>query len=118
MASKKQSVKTLVPGTIVTVDLGNAPFGHEQSGLRPAVVLSEQNGVVIMIPLTTNTTALRFSATYAIDDDKENGLTAPSVALVFQIRAIDVSRIFKRLGTVSVKDARSLNKIIRTVTFL
>ena len=118
MASQKQSVKTLVPGTIVMVDLGNPPFGHEQAGLRPGVVLSEQNGVAIIIPLTTNTTALRFSSAYAITDDKQNGLTAPSVALVFQLRAVDVGRIVKRLGSVSIKDARSLNKIIRTVTSL
>ncbi len=118
MASQKQNVKKLVPGTIVMIDLGNAPFGHEQAGLRPGVVLSVQNGVVIIIPLTTNTTALRFVATYAITDNTENGLTAPSVALVFQMRAVDVGRIVKRLGSVSVKDARALNKIIRTVTSL
>ena len=118
MASKKQSVKIPVSGSIVLIDLGNAPFGHEQAGLRPGVVLSEQNGVVIMIPLTTNTAALRFSATFAITDDKENGLTTPSVALVFQMRAIDVGRIVKHIGLVSVKDARLLNKIIRSVTTL
>lgn len=118
MASKKQSVKTFIPGSIVVIDLGNAPFGHEQSGLRPGVVLSAQNGVLIMIPLTTNTTALRCSATFAIADDKVNGLTAPSVALVFQIRAIDTGRVIKRLGSVSIKDSRALNKIIRTITSL
>lgn len=118
MASQKQNVETLAPGTIVMVDLGNAPFGHEQAGLRPGVVLSEQNGVAIIIPLTTNTTALRFSATFALIGDKQNGLTASSVALVFQLRAVDVGRIVKRLGSVSIKDARSLNKIIHTVTSL
>jgi mRNA interferase MazF len=118
MASKKQSIKNLTSGSVVFIDLGNAPFGHEQSGLRPGVVLSEQNGVVIIIPLTTNTAALRFLATYAIADDKQNGLTTPSIALVFQMRAVDVGRIVKRLGSVSIKDARALNKIIRTVTSL
>ena len=116
MAQQKQSVKTLVPGSIVIIDLGNAPFGHEQAGLRPGIVLSVQNGVVVTIPLTANTTALRFLATFAIDPDKQNGLTAPSVALVFQMRAVDINRIVKNLGSVSSKDARALNKIIRTIT--
>jgi mRNA interferase MazF len=118
MVSQKQHLKLPIPGSIVIIDLGNAPFGHEQAGLRPGVVLSEQNGVVVIIPLTTNTTALRFSATFAIVDDNQNGLTVPSVALVFQIRAVDVGRIVKRIGTISAKDARALNKIIRTVTCL
>lgn len=118
MASQKQSVKKPTAGAVVILDLGNAPFGHEQSGLRPGIILSEQNGVVITIPLTTNTTALRFSATFAVVPDSKNGLAATSVALVFQIRAVDKTRIVKHIGVLSSKDARVLNKLIRTITSL
>ena len=118
MATQKPRLTKPVPGSVLLVDLGDAPFGHEQSGLWPAIVLSLQNGVIVIIPLTTNTTALRFSATYAIANDNQNGLSTPSVALVFQIRAVDAERMVKHIGVVSAKDARALNKIIRTISQL
>jgi mRNA-degrading endonuclease toxin of MazEF toxin-antitoxin module len=109
-------MKKLYGGTVVQVDLGTVPYGHEQAGLRPAVLLSVQNNIALVVPLTSNTTALRFAATFPILHDKANGLTETSVALAFQLRAIDTKRVVKRMGVLHLKDIRSLNKIIRTIT--
>ena len=109
-------MKKLHGGVVVQVDLGTLPYGHEQSGLRPAILLSMQNNIALVVPLTSNTTALRFSATLPISPNKTNGLSETSVALAFQLRAIDTQRVVKRIGMLNAKDIRSLNKIIRIIT--
>lgn len=109
---------THASGSVVLADLGDAPFGHEQSGYRPAIVLSSQHQLTIVVPLTSNERALRFKATAVILPTKQNGLIEPSVALGFQIRAIDSHRIVRRIGAVDTKDKKRINKAIRSVTFL
>jgi mRNA interferase MazF len=80
--------------------------GHEQSGRRPAIIVQDQAyagllPVVLVVPLTTSTATLRFPGTVLIPAGPENGLRQPSVALVFQMRAVDRRRIGDRIGTVS-----------------
>ena len=79
--------------------------GHEQRGRRPAVILQDDNygdglPVVLVIPLTTVRSAIRFAGTTFIRPTPGNGLQHESVALVFQLRAID-RRLQERIGTVS-----------------
>ena len=112
LVAQAQSMKA-TSGSIVLIDLGAAPFGHEQAGLRPAVVLSVTNGMAIVVPLTSNTASLRFSATLPIVPTKRNGLATSSVVLAFHIRSIDARRIVKRLGDLDVKDARAVDKLVR-----
>ena len=102
-------------GAIVLVDLGAGPFGHEQAGLRPAIVVSINNGIAVLVPLTSNTASLRFTATLPITPNKENGLATTSIVLAFHIRAVDARRIVKRIGTLDSKNKRSLNKLLRSV---
>ena len=115
LVAQAQSMKA-TSGSIVLIDLGAAPFGHEQAGLRPAVVLSVTNGMAIVVPLTSNTASLRFSATLPIVPTKRNGLATSSVVLAFHIRSIDARRIVKRLGDLDVKDARAVDKLVRSIT--
>lgn len=87
--------------------------GHEQQGRRPAIVLQNDNygadlPVVLVIPLTTARAAQRFAGTTSIHPTPENGLRGESVALVFQLRAIDRRRLQERIGAV---DAEALNAI-------
>ena len=94
-------------GDIHWVDLP-AANGREQRGRRPAVVLQDDNyggnlPVVLVVPLTTARAAMRFAGTTLIRATAENGLWQASVALVFQLRAIDRGRIQERIGTVSAK---------------
>jgi mRNA interferase MazF len=56
--------------------------------------------VVLVIPLTTARGAMRFAGTVLIRPTAENGLPQASVALVFQLRAIDRRRVQERIGSV------------------
>ena len=91
-------------GDIHWVDLP-AANGREQRGRRPAVILQDDDyagdlPVVLVVPLTTARAAMRFAGTTLIPPTAENGLRQASVALVFQLRAIDRRRIQERIGTV------------------
>lgn len=86
------------PGDVWIVhipDLGT----HEQSGTRPAVVVARvAKTVVTVIPCTSNKAALRFPYTCRIEPSKKNGLTKSTIALVFHLRALDVSYFDKKIG--------------------
>ena len=67
--------------------------GHEQSGVRPAVVVSDVIGhIVMVIPFTSSITALRFAHTIQFSPSTSNNLSSTSIAMVFQLRPIDVKR--------------------------
>jgi mRNA-degrading endonuclease toxin of MazEF toxin-antitoxin module len=92
-------------------------FGHEQGGVRPATVLAmTDTSIVIAIPLTSNTEALRFSHTLLLPASKGNGLAEDSVALLFHLRAIDMRRIVEisgRLAPLILTDIdRRLRKLL------
>ena len=94
-------------GDIHWVDLP-AANGREQRGRRPAVVMQDDDyggdlPVVLVAPLTTARAAMRFAGTTLIRPTTENGLRQTSVALVFQLRAIDRRRIQEHIGNVSVE---------------
>jgi len=59
--------------------------------------------VVLGVPLTTARAAMRFSGTTLIRPTAENGLRQASVALGFQLRAIDRRRIQEHIGAVSAE---------------
>jgi mRNA-degrading endonuclease toxin of MazEF toxin-antitoxin module len=77
--------------------------GRAQAGRRPAIVVQKDKTLptVLLIPLTTQQDALRFSGTILIEPDANNHLRQPSVALVFQLTAIDKNFIKGKLGTIS-----------------
>jgi mRNA interferase MazF len=77
--------------------------GHAQAGRRPAIVVQGSEAcsrlpTVLCIPLTTQLDALRFPGTVLVDADANNGLRRASVALVFQLTAVDRSFLSTRLG--------------------
>jgi mRNA interferase MazF len=80
--------------------------GHAQAGRRPAVILqsaSRASGLptVLVVPLTTQMDALRFPGTVLVEADSQNGLRRASVALVFQLTAVDLRFVASRAGKVS-----------------
>ena len=105
------------PGDIVLVELG-MPHGHEQAGTRPAIVVSVANRMMLVIPLTSITTALRFSAVHLVTPSKKNRLNADSIALVFQLRALDARHIRSRIGSLDARDKRELNKLLDTTAHI
>ena len=90
-------------GEIVWADLP-ASDGHEQSGRRP-VMISQDDGyagslsTVLIVPMTSSLAVLRYPGTVAITATPANGLAYDSVLLVFQIRALDLSRLGRMIGT-------------------
>ncbi len=80
--------------------------GHAQAGRRPAIVLqseaaSTQLPTVLMVPLTSRLDASRFPGTLLVEKDLENNLRRSSVALVFQLTAVDRSFLDGVVGHVS-----------------
>jgi mRNA interferase MazF len=79
--------------------------GHEQMGSRPVLVLQDNKygrgaPIILAVPFSTRLRTQRFDGTVLIEPDEHNGLTAPSVVLVFQLRALDKSRFDRRIGRV------------------
>lgn len=89
-------------GEIYWVDFP-ARGGRAQSGRRPAIIFQKETTLptVLLIPLTTQQDALRFAGTVLVNPDVNNNLTQTSVALVFQLTAVDKNFIKGKLGTLS-----------------
>ncbi|HEY4477606.1 MAG TPA: type II toxin-antitoxin system PemK/MazF family toxin [Candidatus Paceibacterota bacterium] len=101
------------PGDIWVVEIP-ALGTHEQSGVRPAVVIARvAKTIVTVIPCTSNAEALRFPFTYAIEPTKQNGLTVVSVALVFHLRALDAVFLKQRIGELDKKTLADIRKLAR-----
>ena len=103
-------------GDICVVDL-TVSVGREQSGVRPAIVVSpgDMPGVVIVIPLTTNIDSLRFPHTLALLPDSKNRLEQESVALIFQVRAIDKKRIMQIIGKLDSATRKKIDAALKKV---
>jgi mRNA interferase MazF len=89
-------------GEVWQVDIPFTP-DHAQSGVRPAVIVQDDLSIatlptILMVPFTSSRGALRFPGTVLVQPDGQNGLTVPSVALVFQMRALDKRYYLQRLG--------------------
>jgi mRNA interferase MazF len=99
-------------GDIWLVDLSDAK-GHEQRGVRPAIVVGGANGLFLVIPLTSSMSSARFSHTCIISPGPHNGLDTESIALVFQIVALDRERFQHRIGAVSEQQRLAIVALIR-----
>src|SRR5438067_2247278 len=91
-------------GDIVRVQL-DPVVGHEQAGVRPALVLSpeiiNENLEVVMIASITSK-RLQFVMPYEVlIPAGEGGLRSDSKVLLMQIRCIDQRRILSHFGSVS-----------------
>src|SRR5207248_6137230 len=95
----------MTPGDLYWVEFP-AGAGRAQAGRRPAVIVQSASATsrlptVLMVPLTTQHDALRFPGTVLVEADATNGLRRASVALGFQMTAIDKQFLSGRLGRIS-----------------
>ena len=93
-------------GEVWKVDIPFAP-GHAQAGQRPAVIVQDDPFIgtlptVLIVPFTSSQRAARFPGTLLVQPDGQNGLTLPSMALVFQTRVLDQRNCLQRLGVLDV----------------
>jgi len=92
---------------IVNIPRSSDQTGHEQIGSRPAIdVQSDVNDpglpTTIIIPFTSKLQARRFPHTILVNPSAYNGLSDPSVLLVFQLRALDKKRIGNKIGRLEI----------------
>ena len=102
-------------GDIYLVDLPQIG-GREQMGKRPAIIVQQAEynlPTVLIVPLTTKIKALDFAGTILIKPDERNHLDKESVALAFQLRAIDRKRLSKKMGELRVDQITKLQSLIK-----
>lgn len=100
-------------GSVCIVRLAEGD-GREQYGERPAILISlPSTDIAVVIPLTSNLEALRFSYSLAVLPDKHNNLDQKSVALIFHIKAIDKRRIIKIIGKINKETQKKISKILK-----
>jgi mRNA interferase MazF len=94
----------------------NSTQGSEQAGIRPVIIF--QNDVVsrfstttIAIPLTTNLRRAALPICLAIEQG-DGGLASASVALCFQMRSLDKTRLIKRLGQLKNETITQLEEVV------
>lgn len=91
--------------------------GHEVKKTRPAIVVTDDvynthNWVVIVMPVTSRTTA---EYDQVLIQPPEGGLNNPSVTLPDQIRAIDRARLVEHLGDLSPETLAKVDHSLRVV---
>lgn len=88
--------------------------GHEQTGTRPVLIIADtESNISVVIPFTSNIQALRFPHTIEVEPSKGNGLLSKSIALVFQIRAIDKKRLKNEIGIIEVATQKRIDKMLK-----
>ena len=92
-------------------------MGSEQRGQRPAVVIAvqPQANISMVVPLTSNQAALRFPYSHKITCTSGNGLSADSVALVFQMRSLAMSagRFLSKMGAIEQEHFAAIRELVK-----
>jgi mRNA-degrading endonuclease toxin of MazEF toxin-antitoxin module len=107
-------------GDVIWVDFPPGA-GRAQAGRRPAIIAqtaaaSDRLPTVLLIPLTTQQDALRFPGTVLVERDDSNGLLHVSVALVFQITAVDRRFLGSQAGTISRATMELIRAALHDIT--
>lgn len=93
--------------------------GHEQAGQRPAIIVqtvaSERLPTVLIVPLTSKQKASAFPFTFIVEPDQSNNLDVVSVALVFQLRAIDKKRLKNKIGEIGLEKLELLKHNLKEI---
>lgn len=94
----------------------NPTQGSEQAGVRPVIVfqsdiVSQFSTTVITIPLTTNQRRASLPICVSIEQG-DGGLSQASVALCFQMRVLDKSRLIRRLGQLKAETILQLEDTV------
>lgn len=102
-------------GEVWLVDFGD-PLGREQSGTRPAVVVSadplnqSRAGVVIVVPTTTTPRGLPSHVEIGPED---SGLDEVSYAKCEDVKSISEQRLIGRLGAVGDEVTFQIGRALR-----
>ena len=94
----------------------NPTQGSEQAGVRPVIIsqsdiVSQFSTTVVTIPLTTNQRRASLPICVSIEQG-DGGLSQASVALCFQMRVLDKSRLIRRLGLLKSETILQLENVV------
>ena len=103
-------------GDIVLVNL-DPVIGSEQGKTRPALVIQNDIGnkyspTTIIAPITSKIFSKEFSTNVQISS-QDSGLENESTILLNQIRALDKSRIIKKLGSINDQIMKKVDLAIK-----
>jgi len=95
-------------GAVWLADL-NPTQGSEQAGIRPVIIfqndlVSQFSTTIIAIPVTTNQRRAALPICLLIEQGN-GGLGQDSVALCFQMRVLDKTRLIRTLGQLAQRQA-------------
>lgn len=92
--------------------------GHEQGGIRPALIVSKDgfnaspSGLCVVVPITSRQRGWLSHIDIA---PPEGGLTGPSAALCDQIRTVSRVRLIRRRGPVTAKTLSAVLQLIHRI---
>jgi len=94
----------------------NPTQGSEQTGIRPVIIfqndlVSQFSTTTIAIPLTTNQRRAALPICLLIEQGN-GGLSQNSVALCFQMRVPDKTRLIRKLGQLSPEVIGQLEEVV------
>ena len=89
--------------------------GHEQKNERPSIVWRDFDhlGMAIIIPFTSSIERENMAHTHCVTPNAKNGLEKESIALLFQMRAIEKKRFIKKLGELGESDVKSIASLMK-----
>jgi mRNA-degrading endonuclease toxin of MazEF toxin-antitoxin module len=92
--------------------------GRTQASERPAVIVHNEPSLTsrpidLAVPFTSQLAAAWFAGTLRGQPDGFNGLSVPSVALVFQLGAQDKRNFLHRLGKLDLPTMDAILVIVR-----
>ncbi len=93
-------------GEIYYVDFGKNYNSYKQSGIRPAIIVSNNKAnknspVITVIPLTARIWKKRYLPTHVLIPQKViNGLDKESMALAEQVETLDKNLLIKKIGEI------------------
>lgn len=106
-------------GEIYYVDFGENTATSVQSGIRPALIVSNNRAnryspVITVVPLTTKTWKKRYQPTHVFLSGMAGfGLSRNSMVLAEQLLSVDKSRIRDKIGEIT--DVETMARITKAV---
>ena len=102
-------------GSVWLADL-NPTQGSEQAGIRPVIIfqndiVSQFSSTVIAIPLTTNCRRATLPICLLVRQG-DGGLAQDSVALCFQMRVLDKTRLIRPIGQLNPETITELEDVV------
>lgn len=86
-----------------------------QKGLRPCLIVQNNignkfSGTVIVAPITSKQKKKDLKVHIELEKDKNNGLETNSVVLLEQLKTIDKSSLYKKIGVINNQDLKNIDE--------